>query len=206
MDFEKELKEARTQFENGLTNPNTEIVNHESPEEMANVVENIGQRNNTALSDGEVAEFFSMDEYKQDIQNKIIHTQTTSNTTGNTFDNLYAAVKRYFVVGGKKVGEHIAFINVGGMVRRHYDLTGLTPNAEGKIEGATRVVTGDANSFNQKLASYRLPWAMLEQALAGKKVTAKRSTDKLYFQKFVGRQPVPNEYVEQTYMVYNYAK
>lgn len=204
MELEKQIQEARTQFEQNLTNPNTEIVAHSNPEEMASVVESIGQRNNTALGDGEVAEFFPMEDYKNDIQNKIIHTQTTSNTTGRTFDNLYAAVKRYFLVNGKKVGEHIAFINVGNMVRRHFDLGGKTPNAEGKIEGAVRVVT--PGTFNEKLSSYKLPWAMLEQCLAGKKVVASRSNDKLFFQKFVGNQPVPNEYVEQNYMVYNYAK
>lgn len=199
---EKDLQVARETLEASL-NDNTEVVSHDAGE-LANVVASIGQRNNTALGDGEVAEFFTEEEYKNNIDKYIIHTQSTSPTTGRTFDRVYALVNRYFLVGTKKVGEHLAYIDIGGMVRRHYDLTGLTPDAEGKVKGARRVVI--PGEFNTKLDSYKLPWAMLTQFLAGKKVKAARSNDKLFFQEFVNRQPVPDKYVEQQYMVYSFAK
>ena len=201
-EINKKILEAKAQLEASL-NDNTEIVEHTDADEMKEIVSEIGQRNNTAIQQDEIVEFLSMDEYNKDIKNNIIHTRSTS-SNGNTFDNLYALVLRYFVVGGKHVGERMGFINVGGMVRRHFDLGGLTPNAEGKVIGAQRVVTpGD---FNTKLASYRMPWAMLEGFLAGKKVTAKRSSDKLFFQRFENRRPVADEYVEQQYLIYNFVK
>lgn len=199
---EKNLNSAK-EFLASTLNDNTEIVEHDA-KEIQDVVAGIGQRNTTALGDGEVAEFFTADEYTKNIGKYIIHTRSTSPTTGRSFDRVYALVNRYFLVGSQKVGEHLAYVDIGGMVRRHYDVTGLTPDAEGKIKGARRVVTpGD---FNTKLDSYKLPWAMLTQFLAGKKVKAARSTDKLFFQEFVNRQPVPDKYVEQQYMVYNFAK
>lgn len=199
----EDVQKVREQFANDLS-PRAEIVEHKDAKEMQSVVSEIGQSNRTAIGNGEVVEFLSMDEYKNDITNKVIHTQTTSPTTGRTFDNLFVLVKRYFNVNGKKVGERLGFINVGNMVRRSFDLTGLTPDAEGKIKGARRVVI--PGTFNEKLASFRIPWEMLSQCLAGKKVTGKLSTDKLWFQEFVNRQPVPDKYVEQQYMVYEFAK
>ncbi len=198
---EKTLAAAKEIFEAGLGN-NTSVVEHQNVEELKEAVASVGQRNTTALGDGEIAEFFDAKAYEENADKYLIHTQSTS-SNGRTFDRVYALCNRYFLVGNKKVGEHLSFIDIGGMVRRHYDLTGLAPDAEGKIKGAVRVVTpGD---FNNKLEAYKQPWSMLTQFLAGKKIRAKRSTDKLFFQEFVNRQPVPDKYVEQTYMVYNFA-
>ena len=158
-------------------------------------------RNTTPLGEGEIVEFFSAEDYTS-FQDYIQIVETTL-SNGQVLTSLYALSKRYFLVNNRKVGEHLCFIDVGGMVRRHFDLTGLTPDAEGKVKGAVRVVTpGD---FNTKLEAYKQPWSMLTRFLAGKRVRAKRSTDKLYFQAFSGRQPIPDKYVEQTYMIYSFA-
>lgn len=198
---EKNLASAREILEAGL-GVNTVVVEHQNVDEMKEAVTSIGARNTTALGDGEIAEFFDAKDYEANADKYLIHTQSTS-STGRTFDRLYALCNRYFLVGNKKVGEHLSFIDVGGMVRRNYDLTGLDKDAEGKVKGAVRVVTPGA--FNTKLEAYKQPWNMLSQFLAGKKVRAKRSTDKLFFQEFVNRQPVPDKYVEQNYMVYDFA-
>ena len=196
------LAAAREILEAGL-GANTVVVEHQNVDEMKKAVTSIGARNTTALGDGEIAEFFDAKDYEANADKYLIHTQSISNSTGRPFDRLYALCNRYFLVGNKKVGEHLSFIDVGGMVRHNYDLTGLTPDAEGKVKGAVRVVTpGD---FNNKLEAYKQPWDMLTQFLASKKVRSKRSTDKLFFQEFVNRQPVPDKYVEQAYMVYNFA-
>lgn len=201
---EKKIQEAREQLQASL-GVNTEIVEHSTPEDLKLAVESIGQNNTTALGNGEYAEFFKPEEYEQNIDKYVIHTESTSRTTGRTFGRLYALANRYFLVGKKRVGEHFAFIDVGGMVRRHFDISGLTPDAEGRIKNARRVVTPGV--FNEKLHSYRQPWNMLTEYLGGKTVTAKTSTDKLFFQEFTtDRQPVPDKYVERNYMVYDFAK
>jgi hypothetical protein len=203
MEINKQNIQAAKDTLTASLNENTEVVEHKAGE-LADVVSSIGQRNTTALGDNEIAEFFTPEEYQKNIDDYIIHTQSTSPTTGRTFDRVYALCKRYFKVGNNKVGEHLAFIDVGGMVRYHFDLTGLEADAEGKIKGARRsVIPGD---FNTKLESYKLPWAMLMQFLGGNKVKATRSSDKLFFQEFVNRQPVPDKYVEQNYMVYGFVK
>ena len=90
------------------------------------------------------------------------------------------------------------------MVRTHFDVGGQTPDANGKIIGARRsLILGD---FNVRLNSYASPWEMLTQFLAGKKVKAARSTDKLWFQRFEGGKPVPNEYREQNYLIYDFVE
>lgn len=194
------LETANLRLENSLGTNYT--VDTETPAEaMKQAIAEVGQRNNTALNDGEVAEFLTEAEYENNIGK---YVKLVRNTANDNFSRLYALVNRYFIVDGKKVGEHQAFINVGGMVRTHFDMTGVTPDANGKMIGARRtLIPGD---FNTKLDSYKLPWAMLTKFLAGKKVKASRSTDKLWFQRFESNQPVRDEYREQNYLVYNFSK
>ena len=195
----KSIEAATARLEQSL-GTNYEIADM-SVEDLKKAVTEVGQRNNTALNDGEVAEFLSEEDYANGIGTTVKYVKNTSN---DNFSRLYALVHRYFVVDGKRVGEHDAFINVGGMVRQHFDVSGITPDANGKMIGARRaLIPGD---FNIKLDSYKLPWAMLTKFLAGKKVKASRSTDKLWFQRFESNQPVRDEYREQQYLVYNFSK
>ena len=199
------LKAAKTAFEDRfLANSNNRILEGKDAKEVANKASQVGQQNATALMDGEFAEFMTAKDYEEKANDYIINTATTSSTTGRDFERVYALVNRFFVVNGKRVGEHLDFIDVGGMVRRHYDTAGKQPDADGKIAGAVRVVT--PGTFNEKLNSFHKPWIMLTQYLAGKVVGAKRSTDKKMFQKFVGGRPVTDEYVEQFYNIYDFAK
>ncbi len=201
---EKDLKKVQEAFDERLqnANSNTQRVQFSNAEELKKIAENVGQRNTTALSDGETAEFFTMDEYEKNIDKYLIPTVTTS-STGRQYNRLYALVKRYFKVGSKKVGEHFDFIDIGGIVRYHYDLSEATKKEDGKWEGARRIINDD--TFNKNLESQKLPWAMLSNVLAGKKISAKRSTNKLFHQRFEGGMPVRDEFVEQTYLIYNTA-
>ncbi|MBR3527326.1 MAG: hypothetical protein IKN88_06070 [Bacteroidales bacterium] len=172
-----------------------------TPMKVKDLAAEIGQRNNTALMDGEVAEFFSKEEYESHPGE---YYKVVRNIRNDNFSRLYALVNRYRLVNGKKIGERTSFINVGGMVRTHFDVGGQTPDANGKIIGARRsLILGD---FNVRLNSYASPWEMLTQFLAGKKVKAARSTDKLWFQRFEGGKPVPNEYREQNYLIYDFVE
>lgn len=200
----EKLSQAREQAIAGF-NPNAEIVTASGDDAKAvlqQAAESAGQMNTTAILDGETVEFFKKDEYLNDIENKVIITNTTSESTGRVFTNVYVLVNRYFKVGQKRVAEHFGFINVGGMVRRHYDLSEATKNEDGTYTGARRVVT--PGTFNEKLAALRTPWAMLDE-LSGKKVVGKRGTTKRFYQEFSGRQPIRNKYVEQVGMEYSFA-
>lgn len=178
---------------------NVEIVEL-SPEKIKDVAAEVGQRNNTALGNGEIAEFFSAEDYA--TKPDYIQIVETTSSNGRVYANLYALVNRYYKSGQVKVGEHLAYINVGGIVRYHFDLQGQQPDAEGKVMNAVRVLNTDA--FNVKLESFKLPWEMLTKGLAGKKITAKRSDDKLWHQRFTtARQPIRDCYVEQNYMLYS---
>ena len=181
---------------------NVEIVEI-SPEKIQSVAAEVGQRNNTALGNGEIAEFFSAEDYA--TKPDYIQIVETTSSNGRVYANLYALVNRYYKSGQVKVGEHLAYINVGGIVRYHFDLQGQTPDAEGKVMNAVRVLNTD--NFNVKLESFKLPWEMLTKCLAGKKITAKRSDDKLWHQRFTAaRQPIRDCYVEQNYMLYSELK
>lgn len=201
---EDALKAAKSAFEDRfLANSNNRIIEGKDAKEVASKASQVGQQNATALMDGEFAEFMSAKDYEEKANDYIINTATTS-STGRDFERVYALVNRFFVVNGKRVGEHLDFIDIGGMVRRHFDLGGKAPDENGKVTGAVRVVT--PGTFNEKLNSFHKPWIMLTQYLSGKIVGAKRSTDKKWFQKFVGGRPVADEYVEQMYNIYDFAK
>ncbi len=190
-------KAAAARFE---ARDNAEIV-EVTNENLTKIVSEVGQNNQTGLANGEHADFFSAEQYATNPA-LIMVVKTTSSRTGRTFTNLYAAANRYYKVKGKKVGEHIGFINIGGLVRYHYDLQGQTPNAEGKVMNAVRVLNEGA--FNAELESYKQPWDMLTQMLADKTITAKRSTDKLFHQRFDGQgRAIPDTYAEQNYMIYS---
>lgn len=181
---------------------NVEIVNID-PAKITEIAAEVGQRNNTALSNGEIAEFFAPEDYA--TKPDYIQIVETTSENGRVYPNLYALVKRYYKSGQQKVGEHLTYINVGGIVRYHFDLQGQTPDAEGKVENAVRVLNTDA--FNLKLEGFKLPWEMLTKFLASKKITAKRSDDKLWHQRFTAaRRPIRDCYVEQNYMLYSEVK
>lgn len=181
---------------------NTEIVEYNNKEEKIAAAEKCGQMNASALTDGEYATFYPVADYEKDPDSFQI-TEYTSPRTGNTSTNLYVLVKRFFKNGAKEVAIRHEMINVGGIVRRHYDLNGLDKDENGKIVGARRVL--DPGKFNEALEGYKSPWNML-QYLGGKTIQAKRSDKKYFFQKFVQGQPVQDEYVEQYAMEYGFAK
>lgn len=196
-------KAARERLEARMGD-NTEIVEIENKEEYLKAVQEAGQMNASALTDGECATFLPMEEYQANPHETLIITESTSRTSGNKFTNVYALVKRFFKNGNNEVAVKEDFINVGGILRRHYDLNGQKPDENGKIKNATRVL--DAGEFNKKLEACRCPWNMLTNMLAGKTIQAKRSDTKYFYQKFERRQPIQDEYVEQNAMVYGYAK
>lgn len=175
---------------------NVRIVDSVDPSSVAE----LPLRSTSSLGDGEIAEFFTAEHYIS--YPDYIQIVETIYGDGQVSTSLFALCERYFLVNNRKIGGHLSYIDVGGLVRRHFDLTGLSPDAEGKVKGAVRAIV--PYDFNLKLASFEQPWSMLTNFLAGKKVRAKRSTDKLFFQAFVNRQPVPDKYVEQTYMIYSF--
>jgi len=194
-----DVEKATTALENSLGRDYQ--ISDASADQIKDLAAEVGQRNNTALMDGEVAEFLSKEEYESHPGE---YYKVVENTRNSNFSRLYALVNRYRVVNGKKVGERRAFINVGGMVRNHFDIAGQSPDANGKIKNAVRTLI--PGKFNEELNSYSLPWAMLTMYLAGKKVKATRSTDKKWFQRFESNQPVQDEYREQNYLVYDFTK
>ena len=198
----KAAEAARERLESRL-NDNTEIVEFENKEDMIKAVKEAGQMNATALTDGECATFLAMQDYEKDPEHTLIVTESKSRN-GNVFTNVYALVKRFFKNGKDEVAVKQDFINVGGILRRHYDIAGKEKDANGKIEGAVRIL--DPGDFNKKLEACKSPWNMLTNMLAGKTITAKRSNNKFYYQRFVNRQPIENEYVEQNAMVYDFVK
>lgn len=198
----KAAEAARERLEDRL-NDNTNVIEFENKEQFMKAVQEAGQMNASALTDGECAAFLPMEDYANDPEHTLIVTESKSRN-GNMFTNVYALVKRYFKNGKDEVAVKHDFINVGGILRRHFDLAGLEKDANGKIEGAVRVI--DPGDFNKKLEACKSPWNMLTNMLAGKTITAKRSDKKFFYQKFVDRQPVQNEYVEQNAMVYDFVK
>lgn len=198
----KAAEAARERLESRL-NDNTNVVEFENKEEMIKAVQEAGQMNASALTDGECAAFLPMEDYANDPEHTLIVTESTSRN-GNVFTNVYALVKRFFKNGKDEVAVKQDFINVGGILRRHYDIAGLEKDANGKVSGATRVL--DPGDFNKKLEACKSPWNMLTNMLAGKTITAKRSDKKFFYQKFVNRQPIQDEYVEQAAMVYDFVK
>lgn len=198
----KAAEAARERLESRL-NDSTNVVEFENKEEMIKAVQEAGQMNASALTDGECAAFLPMEDYANDPEHTLIVTESKSRN-GNTFTNVYALVKRFFKNGKDEVAVKQDFINVGGILRRHYDIAGLEKDANGKIQGAARVI--DPGDFNKKLEACKSPWNMLTNMLAGKTITAKRSDKKFFYQKFVNRQPIQDEYVEQAAMVYDFVK
>lgn len=198
----KAAEAARERLESRL-NDNTSVVEFNNKEEMIKAVQDAGQMNASALTDGEHATFLPMADYQNDPEHTLIVTESKSRN-GNVFTNVYALVKRFFKNGKDEVAVKQDFINVGGILRRHYDIAGLEKDANGKIQGATRVI--DPGDFNKKLEACKSPWNMLTNMLAGKTIAAKRSDKKFFYQKFVQRQPIENEYVEQNAMVYDFVK
>lgn len=198
------LEKAKSLLENGL-NDRTNIVD-KSAEELKSMVATVGQMNNTAIADGEIVEFFNVEDYENNMKDYIQITETEPrNGNGAPFQNLYALVSRYRLLNGKKVAERVGFINVGGLVRRHFTAVGHDlAEKGGLIEGAVRVVT--PGKFNEDLAAYQMPWSMLTQYLAGKKVKGTRGTAKHLYQRFVNRQPVENTYDYTTGMEYSFVK
>lgn len=193
---------ARERLESRL-NDNTTVIEFENKDQFMKAVEEAGQMNATALTDGECATFLPMEDYQNDPEHTLIVTESTSRN-GNRFTNVYALVKRFFKNGKDEVAVKQDFINVGGILRRHYDVAGREKDANGKILGATRVL--DPGDFNKKLEACKSPWNMLTNMLAGNTIQAKRSDTKYFYQKFVARQPIQDEYVEQNAMVYGIVK
>lgn len=197
------LEKAKSLLENGL-NDRTNIVD-KSAEELKGMVASVGQMNNTAIADGEIVEFFPAEEYENNMKDYIQITETESRNGGAPFQNLYALVTRYRLLNGKKIAERIGFINVGGLVRRHFVAEGHElADKGGLIEGAVRIVT--PGKFNEDLAAHQMPWIMLTQYLAGKKVKGSRSATKHLYQRFVNRTPVDNTYDYTTGMEYSFVK
>jgi hypothetical protein len=198
----KAAEAAKERLVNRLGN-NTEALEFDNNEDRIKAIQEAGQMNASALTDGERATFLPMKDYEDDPEHTLIVTESTSRN-GNKFTNVYALVKRFFKNGNAEVAVKQDFINVGGIIRRHYEFPGKEPDANGKIEGAVRVL--DQGEFNKKLEACKSPWNMLTNMLAGKTITAKRSDKKNYYQKFVNRQPIEGEYVEQYAMVYDFVK
>lgn len=197
------LEKAKSLLSNGL-NDRTNIVDV-TGDELKNLVSTVGQMNNTAIADGEIVEFFTAEEYENNMKDYIQITETEPRNGGAPFQNLYALVSRYRLINGKKVAERVGFINVGGLVRRHFTAEGHDlAEKGGEITGAVRVIT--PTKFNEDLAAYQMPWSMLTQYLAGKKVKGTRSTTKHLYQRFVNRQPVENTYDYTTGMEYSFVK
>lgn len=170
--------------------------------ELKSIVANIGQRNTTGLGVDESAEFFTKEQYEKDIDKLIRVTRTTS-SNGRTYDRVYAAANRFYKNGQSKIGEHIGFIDVTGMIRQHFSPEGFIKNEEGKLVNKNPVRVDDKGDFNTKMRAQRLPWNMLTEVLAGHTVTAKLSTDKQIYQDF-SRQGRPLEtYSERNYSVYS---
>jgi len=154
----------------------------------------------TGLSMDEFAEFFSSDSYQ--MRSDFIQIVEQSTSVGLIY-HLYALVKAYWVTGNRKVGNFHTFIDIGALVRYHYDLHGNIPNDNGEVMNATRVLNGD--KFNTDLASFKTPWEMLTRYLSGKTIIAKQSQEMLWHQKFnAQRQPLPNIYINQTHLVYSF--
>lgn len=209
--FNKDAAEkARVQLNSGLNN-RTHIVEEEDQKKLKEMAAEVGQMNTTAIREGEIVEFYPQEVYNTEKDAYII-TETDSATPGDSrrFYNLYALVHSYRLIGtgssAKKVGEQDRYVNVGNMVRRHYEVPADVKNPyEGKHpEITTRVL--DDGKFNKDLAEYQLPWEMLIQFLAGKKVTAKRGAAKQCYAKFLNRARVPDEFVEQFPLVYEIAR
>lgn len=198
----KAAEAARERLESRL-NDNTNVVEFGTKEEMIKAAQEAGQMNASALTDGECATFLPMEDYANDPEHTLIVTESTSRNN-NKFTNVYALVKRFFKNGKDEVAVREDFINVGGILRRHYDVAGLEKDANGKIQGAVRVL--DPGDFNKKLEACKSPWNMLTNMLAGNTIQAKRSDQKFFYQKFVKRQPVQDEYTEQVAMVYGFVK
>lgn len=177
--------------------PDYELVDG-TIEEVQKVENDLELRSHTPLDADEIVEFFSKEEYILFLSESVKCAKSHTNRG----DKLFAIATRYFLVDGKRVGEHRSFIDIGGMVRTHFDVSGCNMDENGKIYGARRRII--PYSLNQELASFDSPWDMLTKFLAGKKVKATRSTDKLFFQRIQNQQPIPDEYREQRYLIYNF--
>lgn len=191
------LDQASTRMKNSLKN-NYEIVNADL-EVIKNLPAEVGHHSRVLLLDGEVVAFLSKEDYEHHPDKYCIIARSINN---ERHYRLYAYVYWYRKINGREIGGHYTFIDVGGMVQSHYDVGGQTPDADGKIMGARKSLI--PNDFNVRLNSYATQWEMLTEFLSGKKVITTRSSDKLWFPRTVGRKPVPNEYRELHYPIYDF--
>lgn len=161
------------------------------------LVEGIGGSNATALGPGMFAEFYAADEYKNNMSDLVTVTKSTSN--GRDYYNLYALVE----VG--RIGSDTkkpALINIGGLVRYHYDIPQGARMKGAKILDAIRELT--PGEFNQQLADFQQPWKMLTEFLAGKTIKCSRDETPRYYPRFVNRKRAVDEYVLQKGLKYSF--
>lgn len=182
-------------------NDRTELVSVDKT--TLEAVQSAGGMNTSAIAPGEVAEFLDAEIYKSHLGELVQITETEGNN-GQTYQNLYAFATIYRKIGKDLIETGSRMVNVGGMLRRHFDMSSATKSENGKWVGATRVVT--PGKFNEDMQAYGGPWNVLTNYLAGKKVESKRSETKRFYQRFQANRPVEGEFIEQPGIEYSFAK
>lgn len=205
MEYNDSLKaaaaKAAAQLESRLNKKTTSVL--DATEVTLEKVQDVGGMNSSAIAAGEIAEFLPAEMYKDHLGELVQITETRS-TNGQTYQNLYAFATIYRRINNKlnRVGDRM--VNVGGLLRRHFDMSDAVKGEGDKMIGAQRIVT--PGTFNEDMQSYGNPWNVLTNYLAGKKIEGDRTKEKHHYQKFVNRQPVADEYILQYGIEYSFTK
>lgn len=205
MEYNDSLKaaaaKAAAQLDARINKDTTRII--DATETTLEKVQSAGGMNTSAIAPSEVAEFLDAETYKSHL-GELVQITETEGRDGRIYQNLYAFATIYRKINGKlnKTGERM--INVGGMLRRHFDMSSAKQDESGKWVGASRVVT--PGKFNEDMQAYGNPWNILTGYLAGKKVEAKRSETKHFYQQFVSGRPVEGKFIEQNGLEYSFVR
>lgn len=197
-----EMQQAKDKLHKQYKSENFIPAKNKTAEVVLNAAKECGGMNNSALAPGEVAKFFDYETYVDNAV-ELLDVRTTKGSNDRTYKNLYAMVEVGRLVGGEIVGKSYRMINVGGLVRRHYDLKdGKFDEETGKYVGGTAENIISKGSLNTELAEINNPLVMLETALNGVAIKCERTDSEFYYAHFEKGERIADKYDKRKGIIY----